>query len=132
MKLSAAAKQKRIKQLIAKWRPVLFLGEWTIDHKFVNEQPEGEIDGSQKSAEIWVNYPYKTANIKTYKGFWEASKEEQDSILCHELCHCHTQELWDFCGDFANGKHHTPESIWRAVETLTQRISIIAKFGNRK
>ncbi len=123
---------KRATELIGKWRPRLFLAEWTIDHKYViGRGPTGDVSGTEVSAEIFVNYPYKCASITTYDGFWEATSDRQDSIMAHELSHCHSQELWDFCADFQNGKYHTPLEVWRAVETLTQRISIIAKWGGK-
>lgn len=133
MKYSKKQKSQIIKKLIEKWRPILFLGEWTISHKYVdNYGPKSEqVKDADAAAEIFVNYPYKLAHITTYNGFWEKDSDTQDSMLCHELCHCHTQELWDISTDFANGKYTTPDHVWKAVETLTQRISIIAKHGNK-
>ncbi len=126
-------RSKKIRKLIEKWRPVLFLGEWHIDHKYVlGHGPDSDlVRGAKTAAEIFVNYTYKRAAITTYTGFWESSEDDQDSIVAHELSYCHTQELWDFCNDFQNGRHHTPDEVWKAVETLTQRISIIAKYGKK-
>lgn len=123
-------RSKYIKQLIEKWRPLLFLNEWNIFHEFVDD--EGSVQGGRNSAaEISVNFTYKSAHIKTFSGFWRETPDVQDDMICHELCHCHTQELWDFCVDFANGKHHTPDEVWRSVETLTQRISVISKYSGK-
>ena len=124
-------KGKRITELIDKYRPALFLGEWKFDHTFVDGEHavSDPISGWHVQAEIKVNYTYKKAMITTYKSFWESTQDEQEETICHEMSHCHTQQLWDFCTDFANGKHHTPDEVCAAVETLTQRISIIAKYG---
>lgn len=122
-------KDRRIRKLINKWRNALLLGEWEISHVFEDRDGD-ETGGSRTVAEICVDYTYKNARITTFRNFWNYSHEEQDSIVCHELCHCHTQELWDFCIDFSNGRYHTPDDVWKAVETLTQRISIIAKRGH--
>ncbi len=131
--MTKAQRRAHITKLIDKWRGRLFLQEWRLDHSFVDEfGPEHDGGGDlQSAAEIHVNYPYKIAKITTYRGFWNKPLDVQEDMLIHELCHCHTQELWDFLGNFANGKHHTPQEVWRSVETLTQRISVIAKYGGR-
>lgn len=129
--LTPEQRSKRIKRLVNKWRPILFLGEWDIQHRYISSDGPESQNGKIAAAEISVNYPYKSALIKTYRNFWESTFDDQDSMIAHELSHCHTQELWDFCTNFQNGKYHTPDEVWRAVETLTQRISIIAKYGGK-
>lgn len=128
-KLTRAQRRKRITALIEKWRQRLFLGEWHIDHEYKScNGPDGH-NGWSASAEIYVNYPYKQAKIITYDGFWSESSDNQCAIIAHELCHCHTEEAWSMIRDLHDGKLHTPDAARLAIETLTQRISIIAKYG---
>lgn len=125
--MTGTKKDQTVSKLIAKWRGELFLNEWTFSHKFVSGGGQNQDSEFDVAAEISVNYPYKIAYITTFDGFWNKDSKTQEAMMVHELCHCHTQELWNFLNDFSNGKHHNPDEIWRSVETLTQRISLIAQ-----
>lgn len=125
MRLSKAQKKKRIQSIIDKWKHRLLLSEWLIEFE-ISEDEGGENGNGSTLAEVNVLFPYKKAYITIYKQFWSLAIDRQETSLCHELIHCHTQQLWDYCHDFANGRYHTPDDIRDAVESLTQRITLIA------
>lgn len=116
-------KQKITDNLIRKWQPWLFLQEWHFDIFFA-EEDFGE-SPTQTIASAVCNYTYKKANITFYPRFFKDSKEEQEKTVIHELCHCHTDKVWDMLLDQNNGLLHTKNSIRDEIETLTTRMENI-------
>lgn len=112
--------KKFINQVIEKYRSLLFLHPWWINIEYA------KTDEDQKLADISVQPEYMDATITIYPKFFSKNKMIQESVLVHELCHCHTQEIWELMDNLTKSKivpFHIQEA---AIEKLTQTISVIA------
>lgn len=121
----------RIKRIVEKWRPRLFLGEWHISLSYPKEDVEARGSG-QCLAEVSVNPVYMNAVISIYPALFKKTNEVQEHAIVHELCHCLTQEVWELMDmqhrGAAVGEHFQRES----VERLTQRIANAVFYGPKR
>ena len=120
------ADEKRVRQWLEKWRTRLFLHEWFIRFDYPDTDPQPTMSGGEVLAEAEVSVPYKMLTVKLYKPFFRKGLKTQEHSLVHELCHAHTQEMWDIAGSLRNGVMYHDYQVRDAVEALTQRMSIIA------
>jgi hypothetical protein len=117
--------RKEVDKILAKWRPRLFLGEWSIDVQFPEEGPDGGV-GYDIVAECYPDPVYMIATIKVHKAWFKHPPKAREFAIAHELVHCHTQELWNIADRQANGYAIPRQMVTEAVERLTQRITNIA------
>ena len=130
--LSEKQMSQELQKLMNKWRTRLFLQEWGFEHAYVSGASTQDGNDFDIAADIAVTFDYKTARIRTYDLFWQSPPEKREAMFVHELRHCHTQGVWDLMKGFLNGYFTTPQDIHSAIETLTQRISVIAIDAQKK
>lgn len=120
----ATAKQRQeTVRLLEKWRPMLFLGEWNFEVIF----PDTDHDSA--ACEIHVDPVYLSAELRVYPCHFRAPNDVREHNIIHELCHVHTQAIWNVAGKLRDGVLVTEMEIRETVERLTQRISYIAARG---
>jgi len=117
--------RKEVQRLINKWRPRLFLGEWYINLEYPTEDCSHK-DGYNTIADINTDTVYLNAKIRIYPAFFRKEKRVQEETIVHELCHIHTQELWDTALRLKNGYNVHEMAIQDSVEKTTQRVANIA------
>ena len=123
-----ATQERQLKRWLDKWRSRLFLHEWFVHFDYPEVCPDAHGSDLECLAEVSVDTVYKQMKIKIkiYAAFFKKSLKIQEHALVHELCHAHTQELWDIASSLRNGVMYHDYQIRDSVETLTQRMSIIA------
>lgn len=128
------SKKSRIKKevgaAIEKWRPKLFLGEWYFDVLYP-PQPHPDSHMIDAMASISVNHVYMQAEISIYPGFFRAPADVREFAIVHELCHCHTQPMWNMATNLLDGQLITHKQSQEECERLTQRIANIAFWGKQ-
>jgi hypothetical protein len=78
------------------------------------------------AAECNPNPRYKFATITIYKTAFD-KPNDLEHVIKHELSHCITQSLYEYCYDFLNGKFHAPDDIEFHREQMTDWIARIVK-----
>ncbi len=129
--MSDVEREQFITEAVYKWRHKLFLTEWNIDVVQSKEEDTSPPGGTYTLADVHVIYPYKKATITIYPQFWHKDDETKEQALVHELCHCHTQDVWDVINSQHNGCLYPPHVVTDIIETLTQRMAIIAHSGDK-
>lgn len=119
------AKRKFCKDIVNKWRSRLFLGEWFIDLCYASTDKD-EQPGGRPAAECRADPVYMQATITIYPCFWNSDVDRRIHMLVHELCHCHTQSVWNIIKNFSNGFYTVPDDVHAEIEILTQRMANIA------
>lgn len=110
------------------WRGRLFLHAWEIDATFRQDNKEG-CDGVL--AEVTVDPVYMLANIVVYKDFWDRSEERREKAIIHELCHCHTENMWNIARSLRNGVMYSECHIHDELEHLTQMFANCVMYGRK-
>lgn len=96
---------KRLQEMLAFWQPILRLQDWDIEVRAVSRK---SIDGDD--GECYAYPDIKEAEIKIVSGRPSSKFADHETILVHELTHCHLEPIRT---DENNAK----------VETATEAIS---------
>lgn len=116
-------KAARVKSLIEKYKPILFLQQWGIDVEIL-EEPHNE--NPYVLADINVVHEYMRSTIRIYPAFFDRPPLSQEEAIIHELCHCITQPAWNVISKFESGMFVPEHVSTEVIENLTQKIAIIA------
>jgi hypothetical protein len=123
--------RQRIRDWVEKYRTRLFLHSWFIDIEYPMQDEPADPDGSRTMARVFVSEEYMKARIQIFPYFFERSLYEQEAGICHELCHCLTEQVADSLKTLTSGGM-VPEGIQRQeIERLTQWICVIAMHGRQ-
>lgn len=112
--------EERVQSYISKWRKRLYLDGWHFKTQYmVEDTPE------MTFAAISAQPMYLDAVLNIFPNYWKESEKDQEQIIVHELCHCHTQPAWDAMTDLLHGKLVTPGHQKIIAETLTEYMAKI-------
>jgi len=109
---------KEIRRYVKKYRSRLYLEEWVFNTNFAVEDNNNGAWASSTPDTIYLQ-----CEIMIYPSFWKKKRNEREEIICHELCHCITQELYEASYDLHCGKHITTKHLNDMRERLTQRLT---------
>lgn len=120
-------RQKEVRDLIAKWKPVMLLDHWNISYSIMSFNKQGD---EKVMAEIGIRPRYMEAHIEVYPFFWDADEAKdpkyRSATIAHELAHiiaCPTVEL---AFKLINGELVTGDHVNATKEVLTEHIARIA------
>lgn len=108
----------RIHKVLAHYRQLLMLQQWNIELRSMSEPYENNPEAAATNS---VLEPYMNSLIRVYPKFWDLPEAEQDEVICHELCHCLTQQFWDL----AATRFTTSDEVRNSLERLTTWITKI-------
>lgn len=115
-----------VRQLIKKWRPILFIDIWQIDLHFVEEC-------SSPDAVCYVKMQHEYANVVIEINtdlFFNEDKQKREEIIVHELCHILIEPAMDLVVRASVGKQVTDDEFDRVKESVTQHITRSLFYNN--
>lgn len=87
--------RRKIRKLLDKWRPRMFLDGWSIDNGY-HDEPVGQSSSAdyETVAVTSCKWQYKHATINWYvPALARFSPERLEETVVHELCHIVTDEM---------------------------------------
>lgn len=115
-----------VAQLVRKWQAILFLHEWKFQIKISNGPSSSDDHTTEMIARIDANPVYLNATLEVFPCFFEKNDYDQNDVIVHELCHCHTQSVLNIANSLLAGVLMPKHTILDEVEILTQRMTNIA------
>lgn len=120
--------RKFVCDVITKWRPRLFLNQWTFDIEYFEE------DDSSLGLKIDMKTEYKNAVISiNVEDLFEHvdNDNKREELIVHELCHCIIQPLvWVAC-ESADGRQVSQREIDWFKESVTQHVTRSIYYLNK-
>lgn len=110
------------REIVERWRPILFLHAYTIHICHVKEVCADE---PLTNADCTVNDEYHELVIRIYPKFWDelTTDEERAFQLLHELCHAITAPARSLAFDALSEKYVRSSEIKAANERATDWIA---------
>ena len=115
--------QAEAKRFLQKWQKQLFLRGWNFELVFNEEAPPAN---ENAMCYVSVSPEYMEATVFVNPSYYTAPNDVREHAICHELCHCHTQQLWNLAGYLLDGRLVTDRELRETTEKLTQQIAYIA------
>lgn len=122
-KMTKAQKKKRIKELVEKYQEKLLLQGWDITWTYSEKWAS---DDGKAAAQAIISHIYRTCDVTVWDSSFTAPNDIEH-IIKHELCHCITQPLYEYCYDFINGKFRTLTDIEEQREIMTEHFAKVIK-----
>lgn len=102
-----------LRELLEFWQPVLRLSDWDIE---VHARPRAKMDGDDGECEAYPDL--KEAVIGVVRGKPSSRCADHETILVHELLHCHLERLRN---------EQTEAEVERVVEDLSKAFVRLAR-----
>jgi hypothetical protein len=120
-------KLEKVRGWVEKYRPILFLHQWTITVSADMPTIEDDDDDGATLASIAILSDYFNAEITLYPAFWssDVTDTERERAILHELIHCLTEGV---CRLTVDGKRPTYDRLAYArseSEQLTEWVTNI-------
>lgn len=123
---------EKINRWLTRWKPRLLLGKWAILPAIDRTDPTANKDGSLDMACITVDTVQSEAHMVLYPRLWEESREYQETTVCHELCHIHTETIRQLLQKAARAGAVDRQVATNALEDLTNTISKLVYTAYKK
>lgn len=121
--------EDRIRAVVAKWKPKLLLGHWSVEIVFpAADKPMP--DGLTRYAEALVNGRYNECLLNVYPALLAKPFKYQQATIVHELTHIVTDDIAMALTKAANKKILSQKQLDDLVEGITEYITKLALLKN--
>lgn len=120
-KINLENHKKQVKKLVEKYKEILLLQDRTIDIKFYEET-------NNTQATALNNYPYTNVVLEfNTKNTEKTSVKELESVVVHELIHCHLDKFARIARDRFIQEREISETNENLTEIFTKIITNLQK-----